>query len=158
MHGDEEQTSAFALPERLRAKASPALIGADERTFARIGDALARTVFETAERLARVRLEPAGSGQQALDRDLEVQRLSARLRVLRRFGVDASIGSMARTGGEVVHIGRFGLSDATGSRLLVDPDGFGAGLTGAVDRYVAMTRATAQLVILTTEDTADTAE
>lgn len=120
MHGDEEQTSAFALPERLRAKASPALIGADERTFARIGDALARTVFETAERLARVRLEPAGSGQQALDRDLEVQRLSARLRVLRRFGVDASIGSMARTGGEVVHIGRFGLSDATGSRLLVD--------------------------------------
>ncbi|MEZ5214673.1 MAG: hypothetical protein R2692_08315 [Microbacterium sp.] len=120
MHGDEEQTSAFALPERLRAKASPALIGADERTFARIGDALARTVSETAERLARVRLEPAGSGQQALDRDLEVQRLSARLRVLRRFGVDASIGSMARTGGEVVHIGRFGLSDATGSRLLVD--------------------------------------
>ena len=42
--------------------------------------------------------------------------------------------------------------------VLVDPDAFGAGLTGAVDRYVAMTRATAQLVILTTEDTADTAE
>jgi DNA helicase IV len=33
--------------------------------------------------------------------------------------------------------------------ILVDPEGFGAGIEGAVDRYVAMTRATRQLVILT---------
>jgi superfamily I DNA/RNA helicase len=33
--------------------------------------------------------------------------------------------------------------------VLVDPDTFGAGIEGAVDRYVAMTRATQQLVILT---------
>jgi superfamily I DNA/RNA helicase len=33
--------------------------------------------------------------------------------------------------------------------VLVDPGGFGAGIEGAVDRYVAMTRATQQLVILT---------
>ena len=33
--------------------------------------------------------------------------------------------------------------------VLVDPDGFGAGIEGAVDRYVAMTRATQQLVVLT---------
>jgi len=33
--------------------------------------------------------------------------------------------------------------------VLVDPDRFGAGVEGAVDRYVAMTRATQQLVILT---------
>jgi superfamily I DNA/RNA helicase len=33
--------------------------------------------------------------------------------------------------------------------VLVDPAGFGAGIEGAVDRYVAMTRATQQLVILT---------
>jgi hypothetical protein len=33
--------------------------------------------------------------------------------------------------------------------VLVDPDRFGAGVQGAVDRYVAMTRATQQLVILT---------
>ncbi|WP_290440733.1 RNA polymerase recycling motor ATPase HelR [Gordonia sp. i37] len=32
--------------------------------------------------------------------------------------------------------------------VLVAPDRFGAGITGAVDRYVAMTRATQQLVIL----------
>ena len=33
--------------------------------------------------------------------------------------------------------------------VLVDPDTFGSGIEGAVDRYVAMTRATQQLVILT---------
>ena len=33
--------------------------------------------------------------------------------------------------------------------VLVDPQDFGTGVEGAVDRYVAMTRATQQLVILT---------
>jgi hypothetical protein len=33
--------------------------------------------------------------------------------------------------------------------VLVDPDSFGAGIEGAVDRYVAMTRTTRELVILT---------
>ena len=33
--------------------------------------------------------------------------------------------------------------------VLVDPDDFGTGIEGAVDLYVAMTRATQQLVILT---------
>jgi len=33
--------------------------------------------------------------------------------------------------------------------VLLDPQAFGGGIEGAVDRYVAMTRATQQLVILT---------
>jgi hypothetical protein len=33
--------------------------------------------------------------------------------------------------------------------VLVDPDEFGTGTEGAVDRYVAMTRATQRLVVLT---------
>jgi superfamily I DNA/RNA helicase len=33
--------------------------------------------------------------------------------------------------------------------VLVDPEAFGTGIEGAVDRYVAMTRATQRLVILT---------
>jgi superfamily I DNA/RNA helicase len=33
--------------------------------------------------------------------------------------------------------------------VLVDPDEFGTGIEGAVDRYVAMTRATQRLAILT---------
>jgi DNA helicase IV len=32
--------------------------------------------------------------------------------------------------------------------LLVDPDEFGTGIEGVVDRYVATTRATQQLVVL----------
>ena len=32
--------------------------------------------------------------------------------------------------------------------VLVEPDSFGDGIEGAVDRYVAMTRATQQLVVL----------
>jgi hypothetical protein len=36
--------------------------------------------------------------------------------------------------------------------VLIDPEAFGSGTEGAVDRYVAMTRATQQLVILTTPD------
>jgi DNA helicase IV len=34
--------------------------------------------------------------------------------------------------------------------VLIDPEAFGTGIEGAVDRYVAMTRATQRLVILTT--------
>jgi superfamily I DNA/RNA helicase len=33
--------------------------------------------------------------------------------------------------------------------VLVDPEEFGTGIEGAVDRYVAMTRATQRLVVLT---------
>jgi DNA helicase IV len=33
--------------------------------------------------------------------------------------------------------------------VLIDPDAFGDGMEGSVDRYVAMTRATQRLVILT---------
>ena len=41
--------------------------------------------------------------------------------------------------------------------VLVDPDSFGSGIEGAVDRYVAMTRATQQLVILTSDAAAPSA-
>ena len=34
--------------------------------------------------------------------------------------------------------------------VLIDPQAFGTGIEGTVDRYVAMTRATQQLIILTT--------
>ena len=39
--------------------------------------------------------------------------------------------------------------------VLIDPETFGNGIEGAVDRYVAMTRATQRLVILTSPDVAD---
>ena len=42
--------------------------------------------------------------------------------------------------------------------ILVDPQAFGAGIEGSVDRYVAMTRATQRLVILTTTGARPAAE
>jgi len=68
-----------------------------------------------------VRREPGGTGQQALDRDLEVHRLTARLRTLRRYGLDLCLGRMvAADDPEPVYIGRLGLTDGAGRRLLLD--------------------------------------
>lgn len=114
-------TPAFDLPERLAAKADPALVADDERRFAAIGTALRTTTADLAERLDAVRRQPAGRGQQTLDRDAEVRRLSARLRALHRFGLDLCLGrTTPADGGEPVYVGRLGLTDADGRRLLVD--------------------------------------
>jgi hypothetical protein len=115
------QTSPFQLPERLAAKSDPTLISADEQQFAAIADSLARSIDGLEERLAELRRRPGGHGQAGLERDLEIHRLSARLRVLRRFTMDACLGRMVPAdGSEPVYIGRFGLTDAAGRRLLVD--------------------------------------
>src|ERR1700743_1441233 len=76
----------FDLPARLEAKADPALIAADEEHFAEIEAALGQSIAELSDRLAAERLAPGGIGQQALDRDMEIHRLSARLRLLSRYG------------------------------------------------------------------------
>lgn len=118
---DAAPLSAFDLPERLAAKADPALIAADEAHFAAIADSLERSIAELAHRLEVERKAPIGEGQAALDRDLEVHRLSSRLSLLRRFGLDLCLGRMVGVDSAgPVYIGRFGLSDAAGRRLLVD--------------------------------------
>jgi len=112
--------TAFALPARLTAKSAPALIAADERHFSAIRAALAAERAGAARRLAEVRGRPGRSGEAALERDLEVHRLAARLRLLDRFGIDACLGRMVPDGDAPVYIGRFGLSGPDGERLLVD--------------------------------------
>ncbi|MCZ4603022.1 RNA polymerase recycling motor ATPase HelR [Streptomyces sp. Lzd4kr] len=114
-------TSAFALPERLSPKADPALVAADERHFAAIAECLEESIAELSDRLAAARREPGGTGREAMDRDNEIHRLSARLRTLRRFGLDLCLGHMVGTDSpEPVYVGRLGLTDSTGRRLLVD--------------------------------------
>ncbi|WP_282693879.1 RNA polymerase recycling motor ATPase HelR [Streptomyces sp. CC208A] len=111
----------FELPDRLAAKADPALIADDEKHFAALAESLDRTVADLSGRLDTVRRAPGGAGREALERDLEVHRLSARLRALRRFGLDLCLGRIvAADGTEPVYIGRLGLTDDTGRRLLVD--------------------------------------
>ncbi|NQX26189.1 AAA family ATPase [Microbacteriaceae bacterium VKM Ac-2854] len=112
--------TAFALPESLAAKADPALIAADEEQFARIRRTLEHTTATLAARLDAERAVPGGSGQAALDRDLEVHRLSRRLRALRRFGLDRCLGRMVDDDGRAHYIGRLGLTDDAGERLLLD--------------------------------------
>jgi len=114
-------TSAFDLPDRLSAKADPRLIADDERHFAAVAEALAQSIAEVRDRLDAERMAPGGAGRQAMDRDAEIHRLTARLRALRRFGLDLCLGRMAGTdSSEPVYVGRLGLTDSAGRRLLVD--------------------------------------
>ncbi|MFI7540993.1 RNA polymerase recycling motor ATPase HelR [Actinoplanes sp. NPDC049599] len=114
-------TSAFDLPDRLSAKADPALIAADERHFAAIAAGLAESIAELSGRLDAARRAAGGKGRQAVDRDQEIRRLTTRLRTLRRFSMDLCLGRMVgANGAEPVYIGRFGLTDSAGRRLLVD--------------------------------------
>ncbi|GAA4880570.1 RNA polymerase recycling motor ATPase HelR [Kitasatospora terrestris] len=111
----------FDLPGRLAAKADPALIGADREQFAAIAESLEQTVAELSERLDALRREPGGAGRAAMDRDNEIHRLSGRLRALRRFGLDLCLGRIVAEGDtEPVYIGRLGLTDGDGRRLLID--------------------------------------
>jgi DNA helicase IV len=113
--------SAFNLPDRLAAKADPALIAADERHFAAIAQSLAQTIAELSGRLDAELKAPGGIGQKALERDMEIHRLTARLRVLRRFGLDLCLGHIVgEDNPEPVYIGRLGLTDRADRRLLVD--------------------------------------
>ncbi|MFI6742479.1 RNA polymerase recycling motor ATPase HelR [Nonomuraea sp. NPDC050451] len=114
-------TSAFDLPEHLAPKADPTLIARDERHFAAIAESLEQSIAELSERLDAERKAPGGKGRAALDRDLEIHRLTTRLRALRRFGLDLCLGHMVSADGpEPVYIGRLGLTDSEGRRLLLD--------------------------------------
>src|SRR3954468_14414017 len=85
-------TSAFDLPDHLTAKADPALIAGDEQHFAALAESLEQTIADLSDRLEAERKAPGGTGQAAMDRDLEIHRLTARLRTLRRFGLDLCLG------------------------------------------------------------------
>jgi hypothetical protein len=114
-------SSAFDLPERLEAKADPALIADDELQFEAIAESLEESIADLSGRLEVELSAPGGIGQKAMDRDVEVHRLTARLRTLRRFGLDLCLGRIVSADEpEPVYIGRLGLTDRTGRRLLVD--------------------------------------
>jgi hypothetical protein len=114
-------TSAFDLPDHLSPKADPALIAGDEQHFTAIAENLEQSIADLSDRLDAERLAPGGIGQEAMDRDLEVHRLTARLRTLRRFGLDLCLGHMVSADDrEPVYVGRLGLTDREGRRLLVD--------------------------------------
>ena len=114
-------TSAFDLPGRLAAKADPTLIAGDEQHFAAVAESLEQSIGELSERLEAERKAPGGIGQKAMDRDTEIHRLTGRLRTLRRFGLDLCLGRIVPADTpEPVYVGRLGLTDSAGRRLLID--------------------------------------
>ncbi|MFD0168845.1 RNA polymerase recycling motor ATPase HelR [Streptomyces decoyicus] len=114
-------TSAFDLPDHLSPKADPALIDGDEQHFAAIAESLEQAIAELSDRLEAERRAPGGIGRAAMDRDAEIHRLTGRLRALRRFGLDLCLGHIVRADNpEPVYIGRLGLTDSAGRRLLLD--------------------------------------
>jgi hypothetical protein len=114
-------TNVFNLPDHLVAKADPALIAGDEQHLAAVAESLAQQIADLSDQLDTQRKAPGGKGRAALDRDLEIHRLTASLRVLRRFGLDVCLGRMVSADSpEPVYIGRVGLTDRAGRRLLVD--------------------------------------
>ncbi|SFI26302.1 DNA helicase IV [Streptosporangium canum] len=114
-------TSAFDLPDHLSPKADPALIAGDEQHFAAIAESLEQSIADLSDRLDAERKAPGGIGRQAMDRDMEIHRLTARLRALRRFGLDLCLGHMVDADTpEPVYVGRLGLTDSAGRRLLLD--------------------------------------
>ncbi len=114
-------TSPFNLPDHLSSKADPTLITPDEQHFAAIAASLEQSIADLTTRLEVERRVPGGAGQEAMDRDMEIHRLSARLRTLRRFGLDLCLGHIVSADdSEPAYIGRLGLTDSTGRRLLLD--------------------------------------
>ncbi|MFD4651222.1 RNA polymerase recycling motor ATPase HelR [Streptomyces sp. NPDC058441] len=119
--GTSTTTSAFRLPERLSSKADATLIAGDEAHFAAIASSLDQTITELSDRLDALRRAPGGIGREAMDRDSEIHRLTGRLRALRRFGLDLCLGRVVGADDtEPLYIGRLGLTDSEGRRLLVD--------------------------------------
>ena len=108
--------SAFELPASLAAKADPRLTSADDAHFALIAASLDASLATLTQQLDATRMHTAD-----LERDLEVHRLTARIRALTRFGIDICLGRIVFADtGETVYIGRLGLVADDGTRLLVD--------------------------------------
>jgi hypothetical protein len=113
-------TTAFDLPARRAAKGDPRLIARDEVRFADIAATLADDDARLSARLAELRLRPADD-RSAADRDADIRRLAAQQRLMQRFGIDLCLGRMVATGDpEPVYVGRIGLTDRDGRRLLLD--------------------------------------
>lgn len=114
-------TGVFDLPDHLSHKADPKLIAGDELHFAAIAESLQQSIADLTDSLDAERKAPGGMGRRAADRDTEIRRLTARLRALRRFGLDLCLGRMVSAdGSEPLYVGRLGLTDGAGRRLLLD--------------------------------------
>jgi hypothetical protein len=101
-------------------KSSDALIGQDADHLATVVAAIAAQKAALTAQLADLRRAPGGRGRGAMDRDVEIHRLSGRLGVLQRFGIDVCVGRTVEASGQSLYVGRIGVVDETGEPLIVD--------------------------------------
>ncbi|MBB3036813.1 hypothetical protein FHU29_001247 [Hoyosella altamirensis] len=114
-------TTAFSIPMHLAPKSDPALIACDDQHFAAISESFEQQFTDLSDQLDAQRKAPGGTGREAMDRDFEIRRITARLRVLQRFRLDLCLGRIVRAdGSRPLYIGRIGLTDRVGNALLVD--------------------------------------
>ncbi|QOT17943.1 RNA polymerase recycling motor ATPase HelR [Paenarthrobacter sp. YJN-5] len=114
-------TSAFNLPEHLSPKAAPSLIAQDEQHFAAIAGSLEQTIADLEGQLEAIKKSPSRFGQEAVEKDVETRRLTGRLKALKAYGLDLCLGRVVATEShEPLYIGRLGLTDSDGQRLLID--------------------------------------
>lgn len=112
--------SMFALPAQRAAKAAPPLIERDEQHLTDVAAAINAQQSEVEAQLAQLRRAPGGRGRGAMDRDLEIHRLSGRLSVLQRMGTDLCLGRIVGPDSAPLYIGRIGVLDSAGNTLMVD--------------------------------------
>ncbi len=111
----------FAPPSQLQAKAAPELIDLDAGHFTALAAALRHMITRLSERLEQARSSPVRAGQEALERDQEIHRLAARLRLLSRYDIDLCLGRMiSEDGTTCTYIGRIGVHDEAGTPLVID--------------------------------------
>src|ERR1700712_3029780 len=80
-----------------------------------------QTIADLSDRLDAERKGAGGTRQEAMERDEVIHRLASRRRALSRFGLDLCLGHIvSATNPEPVYVGRLGLTDDAGHRLLVD--------------------------------------
>jgi hypothetical protein len=117
MTAPQDPFDRSALPS---GKADPALTADDVRHLARVAASLVEQLADLERRLDEARRLQTREGTAAVERDQEIHYLSARLRTLRRFGLDLCLGRTVDEDGAVTYVGRLGLTDGAGDRLLVD--------------------------------------
>lgn len=116
----EPVTTVFALPPHLHDKAEPSRIDGDAHRFAAISAVLQAERAGAVRRRDELRRMPGTHGQEALERDLAIHRLSSRLRTLDRYGIDSCLGRITLADGTHRYIGRFGVTGDDGEPLLID--------------------------------------
>ena len=72
--------SVFDLPDNLALERDRTLIGHDQEHFSALLSSIEQSRSDTEARLAAVRKSTGRMGQEVMERDFEIHRLSARLR------------------------------------------------------------------------------